>query len=310
MSYHYGPDDFRASGGRPAHVVVVGNEKGGSGKTTVSMHIVVHLLAHGFRVATIDLDMRQRSFSRYVHNRVDWDRRTRERLSVPNHYEFSASRADLRSAMRAEDFGALAAAVAEIEADHDFVVIDTPGADHHLMRLAHSMADTLVTPLNDSFIDFDVLGRVDPLTHELIEVSHYAEMVREARRQRRVVDGAQMDWVVVRNRMSPLDTRNRRNLEGAISQLAMRLGFRTASGISERVIFREFFPKGLTALDTLDESHGGQEPTVSHMAARREIASLIRTLRLPTDPDAQRRADAKAAYRGVHALELPDIFAD
>ena len=314
MSRHYVAGEFQRGRGpdEPAHVVVLGNEKGGSGKTTLSMHLVVHLLARGFRVATVDLDMRQRSLSRYVHNRVDWDARTRERLAVPNHYEFAPSQADLRSRERAEDFGAMAAAIAEIEAEHDFVVIDTPGHDHHLMRLAHSMADTLVTPLNDSFVDFDVLGHVDPVTYELTEMGHYAAMVRQARRQRRAADGGDMDWVVVRNRMSSLDTRNRQNLDHAMSQLAMRLGFRTAAGIVERVIFREFFPKGLTALDTLDSGNGGREPTVSHLAARREIANLIRALRLPTGEDARRRAEARAAF-----LEgpddpggLPDVFAD
>lgn len=264
---------------KPAHVIVVGNEKGGSGKTTLSMHLVVFLLARGVRIATIDLDMRQRSLSRYVHNRASWARRTGERLRLPNHYEFSASEADSRAAMRSEDYSALAQAVAQIELEHDFVVIDTPGADHHLMRLAHSFGDTLVTPLNDSFVDFDVLGRTDPVTGELTEVGHYATMVREARRRRRGVDGTELDWVVVRNRLAPLDTRNRRSMDRALDELALQLGFRFAAGVSERVIFREFFPKGLTALDELDSREQG-EPTASHLAARQEIRSLIRALRL------------------------------
>ena len=113
-----------------------------------------------------------------------------------------------------------------MENSHDFVVIDTPGTDSYLMRLAHSMADTLITPLNDSFVDFDVLGPVDPNTFELTGVSHYAEMVREARRQRRLVDGGLTDWVVVRNRLSTLGSRNKRLVGAGVEALSSQLGFR------------------------------------------------------------------------------------
>ena len=112
--------------------------------------------------------------------------------------------------IEAQEFAAFADAVSAVEQTHDFVVIDTPGSDSYLMRLAHSMADTLITPLNDSFVDFDVLGVIDPTTFEVAGASHYAEMVREARRQRRLVDGGLTDWVVVRNRLSSLGSRNRR----------------------------------------------------------------------------------------------------
>ena len=44
-----------------AHVVVLGNEKGGSGKSTTAFHIAVALLKAGQRVATIDLDCRQKA---------------------------------------------------------------------------------------------------------------------------------------------------------------------------------------------------------------------------------------------------------
>ena len=301
---------------RRAHVVVLGNEKGGSGKTTIAMHLVVALLRAGHRVATVDLDMRQRSFSRYIHNRVDWRRRLERRgeggwLGLPDHYEFAASSADHRATMRDEDHEALATAIATIEAEHDFVVIDTPGTDHHLMRLAHSMADTLVTPLNDSFVDLDVLGRVDVETGELVAVSHYAETVRAARRRRHRAGEGGLDWVVVRNRMAHLDSRNRARLARALDRLAAEIGFRAEPGVSERVIFREYFPRGLTALDA--ETHAGGE-TASHRGARAEIEALLRALDLPMDAGRAARAEAKRRLAEppapVRDAELADIFAD
>jgi chromosome partitioning protein len=164
------------------------------------------------------------------------------------------------------------------------------------MRLAHSMADTLVTPLNDSFVDFDVLGSVDPTTFAVTGVSHYAEMVREARRQRRLVDGGLTDWVVVRNRLSLLGSRNKRLIGEGLNEIGLTLGFRVANGFSERVVYREFFPRGLTALDNLDETTLGIKPNASHVTARQEVKTLIDTLKLPLDERGRRRAAARAEW--------------
>lgn len=297
-----------------AHVIVCGNEKGGSGKTTTSMHIVVSLLKSGFKVATIDLDTRQKSLTRYVQNRRDWSQAHGLDLELPNHFRFDSARLDSVVEAQSEDFSSFVTAVSEVEYSHDFVVIDTPGSDNYLMRLAHSMADTLITPMNDSFVDFDVLGRVDPVTHEILDVSHYAVMVREARRQRRAVDNGLLDWIVVRNRLSPIKSRNQQNLLACVKDLSLRLGFRIADGISERVIFREYFPMGLTALDELEgmdiEGHG--RPSVSHLSARSEIRKLIKSLRLPVDEMGQRRAEARKIWleQSARPIELPDIFVD
>ncbi len=295
-----------------AHVIVCGNEKGGTGKTTTSMHIAVSLLKSGFKVASIDLDSRQQSLTRYVQNRRAWAQSNNFVLELPNHYRFDSSSLDSVIESQSNDFSKFVRAVSEVEKEHDFVVIDTPGSDHFLMRLAHSMADTLITPLNDSFIDFDVLGRVDPDTHEILEVSHYAVMVREARRQRRSTDDGLLDWVVVRNRLSPLASRNQQNLLACVHQLAPRLGFRIADGISERMIFREYFPKGLTALDDLQAVNMGERQTTSHASARAEIGRLLRALRLPINEDGRRRAEYRKMWleNANREVELPDIFAD
>jgi chromosome partitioning protein len=281
---------------RSAHVIVLGNEKGGSGKSTTAMHIAVALLKAGQRVATIDLDSRQKSFTRYVENRRACARRTGAKLEVPDHFAIDRAEGIRVDENEAVEFGGFAAAINAVEHSHDFVVVDTPGNDTYLMRLAHSMADTLVTPLNDSFVDFDVLGTVDPASFEVTAVSHYAKMVRHARRQRRIVDGGLTDWIVVRNRLALLNSRNKKLVGECLDRLGLRLGFRPTEGFSERVVFREFFPNGLTALDNLDEATLGVRPNLSHVTARQEVRSLIDALKLPIDERGRRRAAARAEW--------------
>ena len=210
------------------------------------------------------------------------------------------------------EFAGFAEAIGAVEQSHDFVVVDTPGTDSYLTRLAHSMADTLITPLNDSFVDFDVLGTVDPTTYAVTGESHYAEMVRDARRQRRLIDGTRMDWVVVRNRLSMLGSRNKRLVGEGLSELATRLSFRCADGLAERVIYRELFPRGLSALDSLDEATLGTRPSLSHVTARDEVMSLIAALRLPLDARGQRRAAARAEWFAAQdkPLEVHDVIED
>jgi chromosome partitioning protein len=305
---------MQADVGKPvsAHVIVLGNEKGGCGKSTTAMHVAVALLQAGQRVATIDLDSRQKSFTHYVENRRDWAARARIKLEVPVHYCVARGFGLRLDEIEAQEFAAFAEAVSTVEQTHDFVVIDTPGSDSYLMRLAHSMADTLITPLNDSFVDFDVLGAVDPTSFKVTGVSHYAEMVREARRQRRLVDGGLTDWVVVRNRLSTLGSRNKRLVGEGVGQLARQLGFRAADGFAERVVYREFFPRGLTALDELSEDALGLRPNPSHVTARDEVRGLIEALKLPIDERGKRRAAARAEWLAAAGkpLETHDLLAD
>lgn len=296
---------------RSAYVVVLGNEKGGSGKSTVAMHVAVALMKAGQRVATIDLDSRQKSFTHYIENRRAWAKHAGLALELPTH--FCIARADGLKVVDNEvaEFTALAQAIDSLEHTHDFVVVDTPGHDSYLMRLAHSMADTLITPLNDSFVDFDVLGTVDPATFAVTGTSHFAEMVREARRQRRIVDHATTDWIVVRNRLSMLGSRNKKLVGEGIQELALRLGFRSVDGFAERVIFREFYPRGLTALDDLNESTLGTRPSMSHVTARQEVEALVAALKLPFDERGLKRAAARAEWFATvdQPLELHDIVA-
>jgi len=305
---------LQATGGVPrtAHVIVLGNEKGGSGKSTTAIHIAVSLLKAGQRVATIDLDSRQKTFTHYVENRRDSAKRAGVALELPDHYCVARGEGVRVDENEAAEFAGFAAAINEVEHNHDFVVIDTPGNDTYLMRLAHSMADTLVTPLNDSFLDFDVLGTVDAATFEVIAVGHYAQMVRYARRQRRIVDGGLTDWIVVRNRVPIVDSRNKRMVGECLGRLGLGLGFRATEGFSERVVFREFFPHGLTALDELDEATLGRKPNLSHLTARQEVRRLVEQLKLPTDERGRRRAAARAEWLAAQdrPLDIDDLIGE
>lgn len=297
---------------RSAHVIVLANEKGGSGKTTTAMHVIVSLLKAGQRVASIDADSRQKSLTHYIANRRRWAKKTGARLELPNHHAIERASGPSVDENEAAEFAAFAAAVNEVETTHDFVVVDTPASDSYLMRLAHAMANTLITPLNDSFVDFDVLASIDPESFEITGISHYAELVREARRQRRIVEEDETDWIVMRNRVGQFETRNGRNVADGLIDLSRRLGFRVADGFSERVIYRELFPRGLTVLDTLDETTLGARPSLSHLAARQEVRSLLDSLRLPIDERGQRRAAARAEWfrTSGQPLEGPGVIAD
>jgi chromosome partitioning protein len=265
----------------PAHVIVLGNEKGGSGKSTMAVHIIVALLKAGRRVASIDTDSRQLSLTRYLENRARWSRQMQLDLELPTHLSVKPGSGDKVDDVENEEHAAFREIVARLGETAEFIVIDTPASDAYRMRLAHAMADTLVTPINDSFVDLDVLGHVDPSSLAVTETSQYAELVRASRRRRHLAGERETDWVVVRNRLSMLANRNQAAVLLGLRQLAGLLEFRVADGVSERVVFRELFPAGLTAFDAFDRKTLGTEPTPSHVAARREISDLVAALQLP-----------------------------
>ncbi len=252
-----------------ARVIVIANEKGGSGKSTVAMNIAIALIKAGRRVATIDLDSQQRTFTHYIENRRAWAAHIGRNLEIPNHVCLDEAAQDEWARRQALD-----AAVGALAKTCDFIVIDTPGYESPLTRAAHSIADTLVTPLNDSFVDLDVLATVDPETFHITGPSRYARMVEEVRRQREA-DQYFTEWIVLRNRLSSLNSRNKRLVGDALQSLSEQLNFRCVEGLAERVIFREFFPRGLTAVDDLDETTHGTRLTMSHVTARLEIENLL-----------------------------------
>jgi chromosome partitioning protein len=265
---------------KDARVIVVGNEKGGAGKSTVSMHLTVSLMRMGKSVGVIDLDVRQRSLTRYLENRLRWMQSTGARLPMPEIVRVDASTERDLDKAEAEETHRLVSSLQRLKKTCDFIIIDSPGGDTFLSRLAHMQADTLITPLNDSFVDFDLLGDVNPQTLEVIRPSFYSEMVWSCRKKKAQTSRRPIDWIVMRNRMSPLAARNKERVGEALDNLSKRIGFRLAPGLSERVIYRELFPAGLTLLD-LTEKGSNVSFTMSHVAARQEMRDLIIILQLP-----------------------------
>ncbi len=265
---------------RGAHVITLGNEKGGSGKSTTAMHLVVALLRMNRTVGCMDLDSRQRTLSRYVENREDWCTSRGIRLPMPRLHVIDRSLHQDRRQATEEDRMNFERVLTALRAACDYVVIDSPGTDTYLSRLGHAVADTLITPMNDSFVDFDLLARIDPDTLKVLGPSLYSEMVWESRKIRMQTARSSIDWVVMRNRVSQLDARNKRRVGQVLESLSTRIGFRLAPGFCERVIYREMFPMGLTLLD-LNEPKADVKMTMSHVAARQEVRELLTALKLP-----------------------------
>lgn len=263
-----------------AHVIVIGNEKGGSGKTTTTMHLISALLRLGFKVASLDIDARQRSLSRYVENRLQTMEEQKIRLPMSTHHIIHKSPYNIVQEAEDDERERFEEIMQDLLPSHDFIVIDGPGNDTFLSRFAHSYADTVITPINDSFIDLDVLGKVDGNTLKVQKPSIYSEMIWEQKLKRAKRDGGSIEWIVMRNRLSNIDARNKRFMGKAVQELARRIGFRIAPGFSERVIFRELFLKGLTVLDVIDTS-SNIKVSISHVAARQEVRDLLANLKLP-----------------------------
>lgn len=264
---------------RPPHRIVFANEKGGTGKSTTAVHVAVALAYRGAKVVAIDLDPRQRTLARYFENRAETARRRQIELPGAQCEVFEG------------DVEGLEARLSELGAGADYVIFDTPGRDDPLARHAATEADTLVTPMNDSFVDFDLIGQVEGETFKVKRLSFYAELIWEARikRSRATLEQnrREMDWVVVRNRTGHIEARNMGRIEQALKELSKRVGFRVAQGLSERVIYRELFPSGLTLLD---KGHLGELGT-SHLVARQELRALVQSLGLPEFAPAQPRLE-------------------
>ncbi len=263
-----------------AHIIVVGNEKGGAGKSTVSMHVATALARMGHKVGALDLDLRQRTFARYHENRKTYCER--HDLQLPSADYRALPQVDRSTLPEGENVydRRLSIAVADMEQKYGFIVIDCPGSHTRLSQVAHSLADTLITPMNDSYIDFDLLAHVDGETNRIIGPSVYSEMVWNARQLRSQAGLKPVDWVVVRNRLGAQQMHNKKKIGDALNDLSRRIGFRVAPGFGERVIFRELFPRGLTLLDLRDIGVKGQM-NISNVAARQELRDLIAALELP-----------------------------
>ncbi|HEV2595652.1 MAG TPA: division plane positioning ATPase MipZ [Sphingomicrobium sp.] len=248
------------------HFIVFANEKGGTGKSTTAVHTAIALAASGHRVGALDLDSRQRTMTRYLENRDATMRRLSAELPQAA-YEVLDEQSD-------DD---LFAAIDRLASQADVVVIDTPGRDDPIARSAILKADTLVTPMNDSFVDLDLIGQVHPENYKITRPSFYAELIWNSRTERAKQTGRSVDWVVLRNRLQHIESHNLKRVGAAMDELARRVGFRVIPGLGERVIYRELFPKGLTLLDLKQIGDAG----IGHITARQELREMIAGLGIP-----------------------------
>jgi chromosome partitioning protein len=246
------------------HVITFANEKGGTGKSTTAVHTAIALAAMGSRVAALDLDTRQRTMTRYLENRDSTIRRLEIELPQARYRVL-------------DDGQSVNDAISVLAPDADVLVIDTPGRDDPNARDAILKADTLVTPMNDSFVDLDLIGQVHPENFKVTKPSFYAELIWNSRTQRAKQTGKTVDWVVLRNRLQHIDSHNLRRVGAALDELARRVGFRVIPGLGERVIYRELFPKGLTLLDFQHLNDVG----MGHITARQELREMVSGLGVP-----------------------------
>lgn len=260
-----------------ASVIVVGNEKGGAGKSTIAIHTAVALLHAGAKVAVLDLDLRQQTMGHFFANRAQWLAHNSATAPMPIQHPVSSDGAALAKASDEEALARFGEAYAEASDGADFVLIDTPGADTAISRAAHGLADLIVTPMNDSFVDFDMLGVVDPVTLELTRHSLYSETVWNCRKVRAAKDRKMIDWVVLRNRLAPTEARNRKRLDERVQALSRKVGFRVGPGLRDRVIYRELFPFGLTIAD-LSPAIRPVAMSLQHVAARQELRAVMSAL--------------------------------
>lgn len=265
---------------RHSHVLVFGNEKGGTGKSTLAMHVIVCLLERGYTIGVIDLDARQRTLSRYLENRSRYCEGRGVELPVPKAVSLDQSTLNDMEARQKLETSMLRGFLNHFDGTVDIIAIDSPGSYTYLSSLAHALADTLLTPMNDSFLDLDLIGHVDAESLEVESLSHYAEVVTQSRQHRLDSGKSDLDWIVARNRLGTLASRNNERVHDALMALQQHISFRYVPGLYERVIYRELFPKGLTMLD-LDKVPDMGKLQLSHVAARNEVRSIVDSLNLP-----------------------------
>ncbi len=248
-----------------AKIIVFANEKGGTGKSTLAMHTIIALLRAGKTVASFDLDARQGSLTHYIENRKIFAQDKNIPLPVPEHTCWTDDVAKIYT---------LRSQIDKVINRVDAIVIDTPGAHTELGNQAMVMADCLVTPLNDSLVDLDILASVDADTLRIKGPSHFAQTVWSTRQQRMLERKPPINWIVVRNRLLYSKSKNSQMMSILLNALSRRIHFLLVGGISERVVFREMFLKGLTMLDFKDNNIHVPS-TVSANIARQELGQLL-----------------------------------
>ena len=137
---------------RRCHLIVVGSEKGGTGKSTIAMHLITSLLHENCTVSSLDLGSQPGSLTRYIENRRVFAAKGNHTLPLPKHSAILPGEGEM---IRFET------ALEAFLDSSDYLIIDTPGSASGPSRIAHAWADTLITPINESFIDREVLAQFE-----------------------------------------------------------------------------------------------------------------------------------------------------
>jgi chromosome partitioning protein len=277
------------------HVIVFANEKGGVGKSTLAFHTALALCDAGKKVAVIDLDAGQATLSGALTNREATCRLLKIGLPTPRFVALS------------QPSGAsLSQEIARIGSDCQFILIDVAGSDSPIGRRAIAMADTLVTPVNNSFADIALLGHFDAISMKLKRLGRFARLVNgiaEARADRRMPTA---DWIVLPNRIRRCGSSNESSINLALVKLAKRAGFRLGQGFGDRVAYRELFLFGLTHLDLKRIPNLGRVKA----SAKLEIEQLLSDLRLPEDDDQQPDMFLPLPSKQLHIENQPLVAAE
>lgn len=250
-----------------AHIIVIGNEKGGTGKSTIAMNLAIKLLLENFKIAVIDLDGRQSSLTKYIANRRQFSEKNNLSLPLPLHYVFEPLK-DESNTQEIKDL------IEELSTRCDAIIIDIPGSKNYLFDLAHQYPHTLITPIGDSLIDLSVIADINPENGEVVSTGHYSEYVWEVKKQRASKNLPYLNWIICGNKISPIRSKNRNIVFDKLEELSKLYGFRFTEGLKDRVIYKELFLDGLTVLD-LNNPKLNRRMTVSHLAAKMELNALV-----------------------------------
>lgn len=280
------------------HVIVLGSGKGGTGKTTLAMHVAVGLLIAGWKVATLDLDTDQQCLTHYLDNRRLRAKQAKIDLAIPLHRHIASAEGLRAHENEAEDLVSLEHAVASVATSCDFLVVDTPSQDTYLGRVAHLVADSILTPIQDSFLDLCALGIFDPVSHRFVRTGHYARRVCAARKVRRQFESGFSDWVIICAHASGPQLVKER-----LGEIGQQVGFRHIDGLAERAVYRQLFPLGLTAFDPLPDALS-ETCNIAHPAARKENEALLGNLQLPVSARSLRRLAARSEWLRQQSFPL------
>ena len=251
-----------------AHVIVFANEKGGTGKSTLAMHIIVALLRLGKKVVSFDLDYPQGSLTHYLENREQFLKNMGTQIPMPVHTHWTDEMSKIYT---------IRGQIEKAKETADFVIVDTPGSSNEYSQEAMVLADTLITPLNDSLIDLDVLAQVDTGSLRIKGPSHFSQKVWSTRQQRMIERKPPLHWLIVRNRLTYTKSKNSQLMTTLLNALSRRIHYTLSAGVSDRVIYRELFLKGLTMMD-LKENGLNMHTSPSALSGRQEIINVLQNI--------------------------------